>query len=271
VVDTKPRPSERRSEKYLLPKSTNQAHLREHGSPITTLVAEGSQMGCQLMASAFEQSPYPIRVTALAVDSHDVWNAVKDNPPDVAIIGTGLIDGATMGLKTARELWVSGSKTKVIILIDATAAATVIQAVQSGAYGIICRDEPFERLCKCIYVVRHGQVWISSNQLLDLIDYVVQTGPAPVSIDSSNALTKREESIIRLVAEGLTNRAISHQLSLSENTVRNYLFRIFNKVGVSSRLELALYENNRRQVHGIPQRHPGPITENRSVSLQRPA
>ena len=228
-------------------------------------------MGCQLMASAFEQSSYPIRVTALAVDSREVWNAVRDTPPDIAVIGAGLRDGATMGLRTARELWVSGSKTRVIILIDATAAATVIQAVQAGAYGIICRDEPFETLCKCIYVVRQGQVWISSNQMLDLIDYVVQTAPASVGVDSSNALTKREESIVRLVAEGMTNRAISHQLNLSENTVRNYLFRIFNKVGISSRLELALYENNRRQAHGLLEGHPGPITANRSTSLQRPA
>ena len=228
-------------------------------------------MGCQLMASAFEQSSYPITVSALAVDSHEVRNAIRDNPPDVAVIGAGLRDGATMGLKMARELWISGSKTKVIILIDATAAATVVQAVQAGAYGIICRDEPFETLCKCIYVVRQGQVWISSNQMLDLIDYVVQTAPATVSVDSSNALTKREDSIVRLVAEGMTNRAISHQLNLSENTVRNYLFRIFNKVGISSRLELALYENNRRQAHGLSEGHAGPITENHSVILRRPA
>jgi len=61
-------------------------------------------------------------------------------------------------------------------------------------------------------------------------------------------LTKREEGVVHLVAEGLTNRDISHQLSLSENTIRNYLFRIFNKVGTSTRLELALYAIDRREV-----------------------
>jgi DNA-binding NarL/FixJ family response regulator len=58
-------------------------------------------------------------------------------------------------------------------------------------------------------------------------------------------LTDREEGVVRLVAEGLTNRDISQQLNLSENTVRNYLFRIFNKVGTSNRLELALYSIDR--------------------------
>jgi DNA-binding NarL/FixJ family response regulator len=60
-------------------------------------------------------------------------------------------------------------------------------------------------------------------------------------------LTKREQGVVHLVAEGLTNRDISQQLNLSEHTVRNYLFRIFNKVGTSNRLELALYAIDRRE------------------------
>jgi DNA-binding NarL/FixJ family response regulator len=229
-------------------------------------------MGCQLMASALEQSPYPIKITALAVDSLEVRNLVEETQPDVAVIGAGLKDGPTMGLRAARELWVSGSKTKVIILIDASVRAIVIQALQAGAHGVICRDEPFETLCKCIDVVRRGQVWINSEQLLYLIDHLVQTSPASTAgVSSSNALTKREESVVHLVAEGMTNREISHQLNLSENTVRNYLFRIFNKLGTSTRLELALYENNRRQVHGIPKRHADLATANRPATLSRPA
>ena len=258
--------------KYPSKGSAKRVQLAKQGPPITTLVAEGSQMGCQLMASAFAQSSYPIRVTALAVDSLGVRNAIKQTQPDVAVIGAGLKDGPTMGLKTARELCVSGSKTKVIILIDASTGAMVIEAFRAGAHGIIGRDEPFETLCKCIYVVHQGQVWINSSQLLGLIDYLIQNAPpSTVSVGSSNAFTKREEGIVRLIAEGMTNREISHQLNLSENTVRNYLFRIFNKVGISSRLELALYEYNRRQMHGISEGHPGPIAESRSASLTRPA
>jgi DNA-binding NarL/FixJ family response regulator len=67
-----------------------------------------------------------------------------------------------------------------------------------------------------------------------------------VRLGRPGLLTKREEGVVHLVAEGLTNRDISHQLNLSEHTVRNYLFRIFNKVGTSNRLELALYAIDRR-------------------------
>ena len=253
--------------------SAKQTQVRERGPSTTVLVADESRMGCQLMASAFGQSAYPIKVTAMAVDSVGVRKGIKETQPDVAVIGASLQDGPNMGLKTARELWVAGSKTKVIILTSATVGARVVETLQAGAHGIISKDDPFERLCKCIDVVRQGQVWINSNQMLSLIDYLVKTSPASVgNIAGTNLLTKREEGVVRLVAEGLTNRAISQQLNLSENTVRNYLFRIFNKLGTSTRLELALYENNRRQVHGISETHPrvaAPMAESQSASAER--
>jgi two-component system, NarL family, nitrate/nitrite response regulator NarL len=252
--------------KYSSPVSAKRAHSRECSPAITVLVADESRMGCQLMASALTQSQYPIKVTALALDSAGVRNAVKDTQPEVAVMGARLKDGPNMGLKTARELCVSGSKTKVIILIDATATGMIIETLQAGAHGIISRDDPIERLCKCIDVVRQGQVWINTNQMLYLIDYLVKTAPVSVaSVAGSNVLTKREEGVVRLVGDGMTNRAISHHLHLSENTVRNYLFRIFNKLGTSTRLELALYENNRRRAHGISESSGGgaaPMAEN---------
>ena len=76
-------------------------------------------------------------------------------------------------------------------------------------------------------------------------------GPAlqakSISLRATGLLTKREEGVVHLVAEGMTNRDISQELKLSEHTVRNYLFRIFNKVGTSNRLELALYAIDRRE------------------------
>lgn len=234
------------------PEPPKPARLRRSGPAITTLVADTSRMACQLMASAFGQSAYPIEVVAVAVDSLEIQKAVKEFQPDVAVISAGLQDGPKMALKAARELWVSGSKTKAIILIDASASGTIVEVFRAGAHGIVGRDEPFETLCKCIYAVHHGQVWINSCQLLSLVNYLVRTAsPSMVSAGGSKLLTKREEGVVDLVAEGLTNRAISHQLHLSEHTVRNYLFRIFNKLGTSNRLELAVYVNNQKEQRRI--------------------
>jgi len=97
--------------------------------------------------------------------------------------------------------------------------------------------------------VHQGQVWARSTELRFLIDALRPTQPVKsIGLRGSGLLTKREEGVVHLVAEGLTNRDISHQLNLSEHTVRNYLFRIFNKVGTSNRLELALYAIDRREV-----------------------
>jgi DNA-binding NarL/FixJ family response regulator len=103
-----------------------------------------------------------------------------------------------------------------------------------------------EALYKCIARVAEGQVWASSPQLDFLLEALVE----PLSIEngsesSSRPLSKREEEIARLVAEGCSNRQISEKLKLSEHTIKNYLFRVFEKLGVSTRVELTLYALNR--------------------------
>ncbi len=238
--------------KYLSTGLGKHAHLRKSGQAINVLIADESRMGCQLMAAAFGRSPYAMEVKALAVESSEVRSAVKEFHPDVAVISASLKDGPTAGIRTARELRISGSKTKFIVLIDASVRAVVIEAFRAGAQGVVCREDPFETLFRSIYVVHQGQVWINTNQQMFLIDYLLQTAPpSRTRVGGGSLLTKREEGVVHLVSQGLTNREISHQLNLSEHTVRNYLFRIFNKLGTSTRVELALYATDLRQLRGI--------------------
>jgi DNA-binding NarL/FixJ family response regulator len=137
------------------------------------------------------------------------------------------------------------------MLLDSIQGTVVVEAFRAGVRGIFSREQPFEALCKCIYVVSQGQVWANSNELKFVVNALARTSSSErlngQGAKVQSLLTKREAGIVRLVAEGLTNRDISQQLNLSEHTVRNYLFRIFNKVGISSRLELALYDVGRRE------------------------
>jgi DNA-binding NarL/FixJ family response regulator len=95
--------------------------------------------------------------------------------------------------------------------------------------------------------VHQGQIWASNLQLRYLVESLAAIAPPPITdAQGVSLLTKREQSLVQLVAEGRTNRDISRELGLSEHTVRNYLFRIFNKLGTSNRLELALYVINQR-------------------------
>lgn len=133
------------------------------------------------------------------------------------------------------------------MLVEASQPALVLEAFRCGARGIFCRDESLEVLCQCVRKVFDGEVWVNSQQIQYLVEAIVETAP-PFIVDAKGVslLTKREMSLVQLVAEGRTNKDISQELNLSEHTVRNYLFRIFNKLGTSNRLELALYAIHQR-------------------------
>ena len=164
------------------------------------------------------------------------------------MIGARLEEEDMAGFSLTRELLALPSKLNVIMILDSDKPAMVVEAFRAGASGIFSRDQSSELRCKCIHAVHQGQVWASSKELRFVIEALGQALPAKsVCTRGSSLLTKREEGVVDLVAEGLTNRDISHQLNLSEHTVRNYLFRIFNKVGTSNRLELALYAIDQRE------------------------
>jgi DNA-binding NarL/FixJ family response regulator len=220
-------------------------------SNINVLIADESRMGWQLMATALRRSRYRLTVLDCSVESAGVRAGLKANQVNVAIISSHLKDGHDAGFNVTREVRASHPHTDVVMLLDSTEPSAVLKAFQSGARGILSRDDPFEVLCKCIHVVSQGQVWAGSRELRLALDALNQSPPASPNgtkvLKSPNVLTSREEGVVLLVAEGMTNRDISRQLRLSEHTVRNYLFRIFNKLGTSNRLELALYALQRKR------------------------
>jgi DNA-binding NarL/FixJ family response regulator len=96
--------------------------------------------------------------------------------------------------------------------------------------------------------VHRGQVWVNSENLGYLLEAFGKAMPFRFDeSDGAKLLTKRERDVARLVADGLTNREVSKQLGLSEHTVRNYLLKVFDKLGVSTRVELVLYCLQERQ------------------------
>jgi two-component system nitrate/nitrite response regulator NarL len=218
---------------------------------VNVFIADASRMGCQLMAAALCRSRYRLAVAGYATNSDEIRWGLGENETDIAVIGAQLKEGAMAGFNVTREVRASHPRANVIMMLDSIERATVVEAFRAGATGIFSRDESFELLCKCIHAVHQGQVWASSKELRFLLDVLTQSPPTEAVYSRlPSPLTRRERGVVQLVAEGLTNRDISRQLNLSEHTVRNYLFRIFNKVGTSNRLELALYALNRRERTG---------------------
>jgi len=220
---------------------------------VSVLIADSTRMGAELLAAALRGCHYPIEVVGTALSSDEARTELAKHRPDIAVLSALLKDGRSAGFGLAREIRSSFSKTDVVMMLDVADRATISQAFCSGAVGVLSRDDPFEVLCKCIHVVSKGQVWANSEQLRMALDTLADTPrassyPTVSTANAANLLTKSETRLAYLVAEGLTNRDISRQLNLSEHTVRNYLFRIFNKLGTSNRLELALYMINRGEL-----------------------
>jgi DNA-binding NarL/FixJ family response regulator len=146
-------------------------------------------------------------------------------------------------MANVRRLHLAHPKIAKVLVLTESNRDSVVNAFRSGVKGLFCfADYPFRLLCKCIQSVHQGQVWANSQQL----QYLVETVTHVPSLRVVNAhgvglLTPREEQVVALVADGFSNREVARELGLSEHTVKKYVFHIFDKLGMSSRVELALY------------------------------
>jgi len=219
-----------------------------NGYPIQVLVAETCRLSCELMAAALSRYRRRLTVVGWATNSAQILKVYASKRPDVCIISSHLKDGVSSGIGVARELHAAHAEARVLMLIDSLERAAVVEAFRAGALGVFPREGSFGDLYAGIRKVSTGQIWADNEQLQYLVESIGSAGTPGITDARGNALlTRREQSLVDLVAQGRTNRDISRELHLSEHTVRNYLFRIFNKLGTSNRLELALYAINHRE------------------------
>jgi len=210
--------------------------------PIRVVVADANLMACDLVSAGFKRhSQFEVVGYATSVD--ELLRLVEHAAPEVALISSTLQDGILSGLSVLPEIHSKHPEVRLVLLIDRSEPELVVQAFRAGARGVFARSEShFERLCKCALRVHQGQIRAKTQQLEFIVDALAQMPSLRVvDANGANLLTKREEDLLRLVAEGLGNRDIARELSLSENTVKNYMFHIFEKLGISNRVELVLY------------------------------
>lgn len=209
-------------------------------------------MSCHLLADALQRNK---RYHADPVtSSKEVLDALRSNAYHLVLVSANFPESPLGGFRLVRHIQELCPGLSIVVLLDTLDRNLVVEAFRAGARGIFCRSDSFLALCKCLQCVHEGQVWASSQELQFVLEALVQPGLSDKpDAAHSRPLSKREEEIARLVAEGLSNRQISDRLGLSEHTIKNYLFRVFEKLGVATRVELALYALNRR-----PGRHRGP-------------
>jgi DNA-binding NarL/FixJ family response regulator len=200
-------------------------------------------MACHLLSQALERQPQ-FQVIDTVVENEGLLPALERSTPDIVLIGVHLQDGPFTGFTRLQQMRAQFPDLAFIMLLDRTEPQLVRDAFRAGARGVFARSESdVKLLCKCIQRVAEGQIWADNRQLECVMEAfsneplnTEQPHSKPLSL-----LTAREEVVVRLVAEGMGNREIARELKLSEHTIKNYLFRIFEKLGFSNRVELVLY------------------------------
>lgn len=209
------------------------------GEPrICVLVADSSWFHTQLLCDILKRD-HRLEVISSASDSQGVLETAGQHKIDVAVISSSLDGEPFRGFEVLRELHGLQPHLRGILLLDCSKRETILEAFQAGAKGIFSRNESVETLTKCVWSVYHGQIWANS-QHMGYAAEALASAPAVKAVGTNqfDLLTKRELEVVRSLAEGLNNREIAERLGLSQHTVKNYLFRVFDKLGVSSRIEL---------------------------------
>jgi two-component system nitrate/nitrite response regulator NarL len=204
------------------------------------LAADSTSMGTQLLVDALARDSQFQMIEAPSAGAA-ILQLTKLEKPQVVVLSAKLGENGSTSFELVRDLRSQSPSPRVIVLLDASERTAVIEAFRAGAQGVFCRTEPFRLLAKCIQCVHAGQVWASSSQLQYVLEALNKPTLANFQRNGGSLLSAREMDVVRCVAEGLTNREVAQRLSLTEHTIKNYLFRIFDKLGVSSRVEVVLY------------------------------
>ena len=192
-----------------------------------------------------------VTIAGEAADGEQALALTRKLKPDVLLLD--LVMPKLSGLDVLRELSAGPPvPTRSVILTAAIADEQITEALRLGARGVVLKDASTQLLVKSIRCVVAGEFWIGRGNVQGLIQALQMAHSAPPEDPVKRfGLTARELEVINTIVEGYSNKEIAHRFSISEQTVKHHLSSIFDKVGVSNRLELALFSvhnqlNNKR-------------------------
>src|SRR5580698_6616912 len=217
------------------------------GSKIRIVVADDHPIFrdglCKLLA--LEED---FEVVAQASDGRQVLDVLQQYEPYVLLLDLKM--PGLDGLGTLQRLQAAKNKTRVIVLTASDDKNEFVQAMKLGTSGIVLKQTATELLIKSIRKVHAGEIWLDSHTTAAVIRQFVANDDSPQQSAppqqqsrerERSPLSQREREIVALVAQGFKNKEMAEKMFISEQTVKNHLHNIFDKLGVSDRLELALY------------------------------
>ena len=230
--------------------------------PVTLVLVNLAEITADLLRGALEDHD-EIRIVGCVQTATDLQRVLRETPPDVALVGANSGKDKDVAVLLLEQTSAAFPSVRQIVFAQKMDHEDVVAFFRAGARGLVCSaNTRLALLVKSIRCVAMGQIWANSEQL----DQLVRSLSLPRSINIVNQLgnsilSKREEQVLHLLADGLSNRELAKALTLSEHTVKNHLFRIFDKLGVSSRIEAVLYAvSQREQRLSVDQQAPVPVS-----------
>jgi DNA-binding NarL/FixJ family response regulator len=213
-------------------------------SPITVVIADDHAIFRQALRLTLVHRAKGISVAGEAENGEQALEVVRTQQPDILLLDLGMPKKTIRDL--LQEVGIASPKTRVIILTGFADPDNVALVARTGAKGFVLKSGPLEPLLEAIQHVARGEAWAdpmlsvtSHREFLRFAGGGEEGGPP----DALQALSQRELEVVKLVADGLSNRDIAAKLSISEKTVTSHLNHIFDKLGVASRLQAALVYN----------------------------
>jgi two-component system nitrate/nitrite response regulator NarL len=213
--------------------------------PVRILLADDHPIFRDGLRRLLEAEP-DLKVVGEACDGAEAVKMARQLKPDIMLLDLAM--PRTHGLEALREMSTgpASNAVRVILLTAAAEKKQIVEALQLGARGVVLKDSATQLLLKSIHTVMSGEYWVGRESVSNLVQYLrnlVQSSGEEAK-QKKFGLTPRELEIVSAVVAGYSNREIAEYFKISEDTVKHHLSNIFDKLGVSTRLELALFAVN---------------------------
>ena len=213
--------------------------MHKSSQPVRILLADDHPIFRDGLRRLLETEP-GFRVVGEASDGAEAVAMAKKLKPDLLLLDLAMPKHP--GLEAVRELGNSDTPVRILLLTAAVEKEQIVEALQLGARGVVLKESATQLLLNSIRAVMAGQYWVGRETISNLVEYLRGLlAPPPAPKQKKFGLTPRELEIVSAVVAGYTNKDVAAHYKISEDTVKHHLSNIFDKLGVSTRLELALF------------------------------